>query len=101
MKVENNILIYIDDKIKYGDEFKIGLIYRVRDTKTNQIYIGSEEEARGKRQKKHITEAKQKIIKKEKLRKFERHIYYCMDDLNIFVDEKYEIVIYKEVEKTI
>ena len=98
LKILNDISIYIDD-LEYGDDFKIGLIYRIRDTKNNKLYIGSEKIARGKRQKRHIPNAKQKISKKEKLSKFQKHIYYCLNDLKRFIDEIYEIVIYKEIEK--
>jgi len=98
LKISNDISIYIDD-LEYGDDFIIGLIYRLRDTKHNKLYIGSEELARGIRQKIHIPTALYRYNKKMKLSKFQRHIINHKEELNIFSDEIFEIVIYKTIDK--
>ncbi len=99
LKTKNNVLIYIDDDLIYNDVFIIGLIYKVQDIKNNKKYIGSEEKANGWRQRQHIPKAIYKFKRREKLNKIQRHIINHKNELKIFVDEVYEIVIYKKVEK--
>jgi len=98
LKLPDNILIYSDD-LEYCDDFKIGLIYRLINTKKQKLYFGSEEEARGERQKEHIISAFYKYNKKMNLTKLNRHIIEHKNELEIIVDEVYEIVVYKMIDK--
>ena len=87
LEINNGILIYIDDDLKYNDDFVIGLVYKVKNIKNNKIYIGSEENAKGYRQKQHIPTAIYKYNKRLKLNKFQYHILQHRNELNIFIDE--------------
>ena len=93
LKVDG-INIYVDD-FENGDCFYIGLIYIITDTKHNLLYVGSEKQARGQRQKNHIQIAKNRYKTRKKLNKLQKQIVKYKNDLKIFTDEVVEIVVYK------
>lgn len=97
LKTINNVSLYIDD-LTLNDAFIIGIVYMVTDIKNNKIYIGSEQRANGYRQKQHIPTAIYKYNKRVKLNKFQFHILQHRNELNIFIDEIIEIVVYKDIE---
>ena len=98
LKIKNKISVFVDDEIQYNDEFVIGLIYVLKDTRHNLQYIGSEQIANGSRQKMHISRALYIYNKRQKLNKLQKHIIKYKNELDIFVDESIEIVVYKNID---
>ena len=85
LTLKSDISIVVDDDFISGDNFIIGLMYKIKDAKQKLIYIGSEQIGNKTRQKEHIPIATYKYNRQKRLHKFQQLIMNNKYNLYIYI----------------